>query len=127
MLKIRSIAVGILLLSAVALLASSPVIAAEGDLPLANGEHWVAAPEKSKMAYLVGVANFLELEHAMQGENPSQEMQGKTLVQNFVKGLSNYSIEQVVQGIDAWYAENPDQLKRPVLDLIYFKMVIPNL
>ena len=42
------------------------------------------------------------------------------------EGLSPYTFDQMVATIDKWYAEHPDQLKRPVVSVMWYEMAKPH-
>lgn len=95
------------------------------EVPVVTGEHWTTSPEHVKKAYLVGIANTIQVEIAYQGTNPSPDAQ--SLVPRLAKGLRGQTLDGVREGLDSWYAKNPDKLKRPVLETIWFEMVVPGL
>ena len=76
-----------------------------------------------RKAYLVGVANLLQLESAYQAANPPSDAQ--SFVRRAVGGLRNQTLDSVQQAIDRWYAANPDRLQRPVLETLWFEVVVP--
>ena len=44
-----------------------------------------------------------------------------------VKGLKGQTLDSVRDGLNKWYAAHPDQLQRPVIETIWFEMVVPGL
>ena len=78
-----------------------------------------------KKAYLVGVANVLQVEVAYQATNKPTD--GQSLVAREVKGLQGQTLDSVRSKLDAWYAANPDKLQRPVLETLWFEIVMPGL
>lgn len=97
------------------------------DLVLITGEHWSQASANEKEAYLFGIGNVLEVEQAMHGKNPSDMLHKNSIVPVLINGLSNLSTEQVRQMLDQWYGKHPDQLKRPVLEVLYIEFALPNI
>jgi len=97
------------------------------DIPIVTGEHWTKATDLEKKAYLVGVANVLQIEVAYNGSNPPSDAQ--SIVPRFAKGLKGggHTLDSVRQGVDKWYAANPDKTQRPVIEIIWFEMVVPGL
>ena len=77
-------------------------IAVASDIPLVDGTHWMKSTDDVKKAYLVGVSNVIQLEVAYQADNPIPE--GRSLAPRAAK-----------------------QLHRPVLETIWFEMVVPGL
>jgi hypothetical protein len=97
------------------------------EVPLVTGEHWTKSTEQVKKAYLVGVANVLQVETAYAGASPPSDAQ--SVVPRFAKGLrgGGYTLDTVREGLDKWYAANPDKIQRPIIETIWFEMVVPGL
>jgi hypothetical protein len=95
------------------------------EIPVVTGELWIKSPEPVKKAYLVGIANAIQVEAAYEGTNPPAD--GQSIVPRLTKGLKGQTLDSVREGLDQWYAANPDKLKRPVIETIWFEMVIPGL
>ena len=43
------------------------------------------------------------------------------------KGMKGQTLDTTLAAIDNWYAAHPDQLQRPVVETIWFEMVVPGL
>jgi hypothetical protein len=95
------------------------------EVPLVTGEHWVKSSDELKKAYLIGIANVVQVETAYNKANPPPDVQ--SLVPRMVKGLKGETLDTVREGIDKWYAAHPDQLQRPVIETIWFEMAVPGL
>ena len=100
-------------------------IASADEIPMVTGEHWVKSSDDLKKAYLVGVANVLQVEHAYEVTSPPADAQ--SLVPRLAKGLKGQTLDSVRDRLNRWYAAHPDQLKRPVLETIWFEIVVPGL
>jgi hypothetical protein len=98
----------------------------EADLTIVTGEHWVGASLEQKRAYLFGVGNMLELEQAMAGDQ-YPAMRGRSIVPVLLEGLSGVGIADIVTQLDKFYADHPDQTKRPVIEVLYIEMALPRL
>jgi len=96
------------------------------DLQIVNGDHWVAAELDEKRAYLFGVGNVLEIEQAMAGDSFAA-MRGRSIVPVLLNGLSGMPIADIVAKLDGFYADHPDQTKRPVLEVLYLEMALPRM
>jgi len=96
------------------------------DLTIVNGNHWVAAELDEKRAYLFGVGNVLEIEQAMAGASFAA-MRGRSIVPVLLNGHSGISIADIVAMLDGFYADHPDQTKRPVLEVLYLEMALPRM
>ena len=95
------------------------------EVPLITGEHWSKSSEQLKKAYLIGIANVVQVETAYFGANPPSDAQ--SFVPRFASGLKGHTLDSVRDGLDKWYAGHPDQLQRPVIETIWFEMVVPGL
>lgn len=95
------------------------------EIPLVTGEHWTSSTAEAKKAYLVGIANIVHVEIAFQAGNPASDAQ--SILPRLVKGMRGQSLDSVRAGLDAWYAKNPNRLQRPVIETLWFEMVVPGL
>jgi hypothetical protein len=93
------------------------------EVPLVTGVHWTKSSEEAKKAYLIGVANVLQLDSAYHAANPPSDAQ--SIVPRAVRGLRGHTLDSVRQALNRWYAANPDRLQRPVLETIWFEVVLP--
>jgi len=104
-------------------MAAAPVRAAE--VQMITGEQWTQSSEAVKKAYLVGLANMIQVQTAYQGANPPTDAQ--SFIPRLAKGMQGQTLDGVRENLDRWYAANPTRLKRPVLDIIWFEMAVPGL
>jgi len=58
-------------------------------------------------------------------DKPAADTQ--SIIPRLARGLKGQTLDTVRQGLDRWYAANPDKLQRPVIETIWFEMVIPGL
>ena len=93
------------------------------EIPVVTGELWSKSTDPVKKAYLVGIANVFQVEAALHGANPPAATQ--SLIPRAVKGLQGQTLDTVQQKLDSWYAANPTRLQRPVLETIWFEIVVP--
>ena len=95
------------------------------DVPLVTGQQWTQSTEQVKKVYLVGLANIAQVETAYQAGNPPADTQ--SVIPRMVKGLKGQTLDSVREGLDRWYAANPGKLQRPVIETLWFEMVLPGL
>ena len=95
------------------------------EIPLVTGEHWTKSTEQSKKAYLVGLTNMLQVEVAYQAGHTLPESQ--TVVPRFAKGLKGNTLDGAIAKVDAWYAKNPGRMQQPVIETIWYELVVPGL
>jgi hypothetical protein len=93
------------------------------EVPLVTGEHWTQSNEQVKKAYLVGIANALQIESAYQGSNPPSDAQ--SLVPAATVGLKGQTLDSVRATVDAYYSSHPNDLRRPVFEVIWMNVVVP--
>ncbi len=95
------------------------------EVPLITGEHWTKSTEQLKRVYLIGIANVIQIETAYHAASPPPD--GQSIVPRFAKGLKGETLDSVRDALDKWYATHPDRLQRPVIETIWFEMVVPGL
>ncbi len=113
---------GMLVCTVLALACAS---ARAADIPIVTGEHWTTSSEEAKKAYLVGIANLVQVEIAYFAANPPTDAQ--SFVPRLAKGLQGETLDTVRGTLDRWYAANPGRLSRPVLETIWFEIAVPGL
>jgi hypothetical protein len=95
-------------------------------LEIVSGEEWVGSSMEQKRAYLFGVGNMLQIERAMAGDG-YQDSRGRSIVPVLLDGLAGISLDNIVMQLNKYYADNPAQSKRPVIEVLYLEMALPNL
>ena len=106
-------------------LAAVSGVARADEVPLINGEHWTKSTEQLKKVYLIGIANVIQVETAYFGATPPSDAQ--SFVPRFAKGLKGQTLDSVRETLDRWYAANPNRLQRPIIETIWFEVVVPGL
>jgi len=109
------------------LLAASPTTAAPTEgAPIITGKQWTESDASHKKAYLLGMANLLEVERAYQLHKQRRGPDDKqSLIPRFAKGLQTQTLDSVRVSLDNWYAANPTQLERPVVETLWYEIVVP--
>ena len=95
------------------------------EVPLVTGEHWTKSTEQLKKVYLIGIANVIQVETAYHSASPPSDAQ--SFVPRFAKGLKGQTLDSVREALDRWYAANPNRLQRPIIETIWFEIVVPGL
>jgi hypothetical protein len=113
------------LLAACMMLAVASGSASAQEVPVVTGELWTQSTDQVKKAYLVGIANAIQVEAAYEAPNPPSDAQ--SLVPRLAKGMKGQTLDGVREGLDKWYAANPGKLQRPVIEIIWFEFVVPGL
>lgn len=111
------------LLAACATVLMTGGVARADEVSLVTGEQWTRSTADVKKVYLIGIANTLQVESAYQGATPPGD--GQSVIPRMTRGLKGQTLDSVKERLDGWYAANPDKLKRPVLETIWFEIVVP--
>jgi hypothetical protein len=99
-------------------------VARAESIPIVTGEQWTTSSAEAKKAYLVGVANVLEIERAYAG---NMSASSNDIAPRFAKGMQGQTLDSVQKGLDNWYAANPTKIQHPVIETLWFEMVMPGL
>lgn len=103
-------------------------VAAHADeIPLVNGVHWTKSTLEQKKAYLIGMANLAQVERAYQDKSQVSVADDHSLLPRMAKGLKGQTLDSVREALDKWYAANPGKLEQPVVETIWFELVVPGL
>jgi len=95
------------------------------QVPVVTGEHWTRSTPDLKKAYLIGIANLIQVETAYYAANPPAD--GQNFVPRLAKGLQGQTLDSVRDALDKWYADNPGQQQRAVIETIWFELAMPGL
>jgi len=95
------------------------------EVPLVTGQHWTTASMEEKKAYLVGIANVIQLDEAFHSGNPPGDAQ--SVVPRMARGLKGQTLDSAREALDRWYAAHADRIGRPVVETIWFELVVPGL
>lgn len=104
----------------------------EKYMPLCKGTHWQGAQSEAKVAFLWGAAHVILIENILMAEAPELK------VENFsakvvearrarVAAGNAMKINEMVQMIDQFYKDHPDQLEKPVMKVLWDIGIAPNL
>lgn len=123
-------------------LAASPLLAAQQDAPRAanpvdqfTGKYWVDTPQVAKEAYLFGIESAIEVEYYINSQMAAKAAKaGKKSAftlsrfeKDWMEAFKDVTRKQIVEEIDKWYANNPDQLSKPVLAVIWEGLIVPRI
>ncbi len=104
----------------------------EKYMPLCRVTHWQRAQSDAKVAFIWGAAHVVLIENLLMEKFPQLK------VENFsekvvearrarVKAGTAMTINQIVQAIDKFYTDHPDQLETPVMKVLWEIGIKPNL
>lgn len=100
-----------------------------------TGKYWVDSTETNKTAYIYGIDSAITVEYFVQQKMKEQAAQLKKkpmlvispFEQGWMDAFRDMTRKQIVAEIDKWYADHPDQLSRPVLDVIWYELIEPRI
>ncbi len=99
------------------LLLASVGLVARSEVYLPDGNDWETSSQGEQVAYLLGVSNTLSIGYVSDEKRvPGNQ---DTFTHRAVQGLEGTTVAQAVEVIDAWYKNNPDQLDKPVLRVLW--------
>ena len=111
---------GLLLLGASSGLAQGTMENTDPDI---DGKVWTHSTNSDKRAFLLGVSNGVVLEYHLRlkhSEEPSRFVKG------WVAAFKESKWSEMVGKVDAYYANNPNKLRRNVLDVVWHEIISPN-
>ncbi|WP_243367190.1 hypothetical protein [Fundidesulfovibrio soli] len=112
------------LVAVAALFACGAALAQDkSGFPIITGEHWINATDGERLAFIAGLTTMVELEKEVQGDNlpPVQ----KSLIPSWVRGLSRYTLKEIVAAMDKAFAKKPELKSKPVVEVLWYEVAIP--
>jgi hypothetical protein len=97
----------------VILFACSGFALAESKGFLWDGTHWKDMTQEIKVAYIKGIGNMADFETAAGGRD-----RAGCISKAFVDELKTKTVAQIVQEVDKYYKEKPDNLKTSVIEVV---------
>ena len=96
-------------------------------MPILDGDLWVKMTPDDKVAFVWGVWHVVSLEHYLMGKYP--DLKRENFSAKVIEGCHEkpMTMNEVVTLIDKYYQANPDQIKKPVIAVIWSSMVKPNI
>ena len=94
---------------------------AQAELRVVDGNLWASSSLAEKRAYLIGVANTVAVNRAIQVKHGKLDPQSAN--SRIDAALDAGTIDRAVDKIDAWYAANPSRKDAPVLGVVWMSMV----
>ena len=101
---------------------------------IVTGELWMMSKQEEKLAYVLGIESAICIEHMLHEKALENKKGGQTPQHNlspfekgWVKAFENVTRKEIVARVDSWLEAHPDQQKRPVLAIIWYELIAPNL
>ena len=84
-----------------------------------TGVEWRASSENEKLAYVMGIANTINAERAVQVESARPPTSQQSAIPQTYEGLSRETLNGVVDAVDEYFSENPDAVGDTILDVLW--------
>jgi hypothetical protein len=96
-------------------------------VPFVDGEMWAASSDEEKLSYVVGLSNLLDAEYAFQQKSGNPPTDQQSFIAKLWENIDDLTLDQFIDRVDNWYANNPDNLDTVIIDVVWVDMVEPNL
>lgn len=113
----------LLILAALFCMTPAPSWAQTKTFPAVTGENWICATPEERLAFITGLTTMIELEKEVQGPTPPAHE--RTLIPGWVRGLSTFTLQEIVDALDKVYQEHPDLKARPVVEVLWHEVAFP--
>lgn len=112
-----------------ALAAELPVALETGtelkEMPVLDGESWQSMSPDAKIAFIWGVGHVVTVEEAVVQRHP--ELKRQDFVAKLGDGLRGVPMSSIIDRIDSYYRQNPEDRDLPVLRVMWTQIVKPRL
>lgn len=99
-----------------------------------TGKYWMESTLTNKEAYLFGIESAIAVNYQIEkklAEQPRKSRKAANVLSKFDKGwieaFQSTPRKDIVAAVDKWYADHPESLKRPVLNTIWYELILPRL
>lgn len=96
-------------------------VSTHAELRVVDGNLWASSSMGEKRAYLIGVANAVAVNRAIQAKRGNADPQSAN--DRIDAALDASTIDNAISRIDAWYVANPSRKDAPVLGVVWISMV----
>ncbi len=95
------------------------------EMPVLTGTVWQTMTANEKVAFVWGIGHVVTVEWQAAQMRPN--LKQDDLAAKLAEGLVGMSMNDIVQGIDGYYRNNPDDMEAPVMAVIWDEMVTPRI
>jgi hypothetical protein len=99
----------------------------EDPVPFVDGEMWGDSTREEKVSYVVGLSNLLDTEYAFQQKSGNAPTDQQSFIATLWENIDELTVDEFIERVDNWYANNPGDLDTVVIDVVWVDMVEPNL
>ncbi|MDO5483348.1 MAG: hypothetical protein Q4F27_00410 [Desulfovibrionaceae bacterium] len=115
--------------------AASSNPAATNPVDQFTGKIWQATSANGKAAFLFGIESAITVEYfvnskltekaAKDGKRPVYTL--SPFEKGWMKAFKGVDRTEIIRLVDQWYAANPEGLSKPVLNVIWYELIVPRL
>lgn len=92
------------------------------ETPIMNGAAWRQLNPDEKVAFIWGVGQLAAVER----EWANKKGETDDLGYRFAQGIAGVPMNDIVRRVNRYYEDNPDQLDKPVLRVVWETVAKPN-
>ncbi|MCX5811293.1 MAG: hypothetical protein NT178_01930 [Proteobacteria bacterium] len=94
-------------------------------MPVLKGDLWQKMTHDSRVAFIWGFGHVVSIEHYLMEKFP--ELKRDSYVSKVVEGMANTPMNEVVDRVTRYYDMHPDQIEKPVTNVLWDTMIRPNI
>ncbi|MCX5817710.1 MAG: hypothetical protein NTX75_15970 [Proteobacteria bacterium] len=94
-------------------------------MPVLKGDLWQKMTRDSKVAFIWGFGHVVSIEYYLMEKYP--ELKRDSFVSKVVEGMADTPMNEVVARVDRYYDMHPDQIEKPVTNVLWDLMIKPNI
>lgn len=95
------------------------------EMPVLTGEEWQTLRYDTKVAFIWGVGHVVTIEEHVVRRHP--ELKRPDFSAKLAEGLRGVPMKTIIEVVDAYYQNNPDDLDLPVMRVVWRQLVKPKL
>ena len=100
----------------------------ENEMPVLKGDTWIKMSDDEKISFIWGAGHIVSIEEVLSRDNAELKNSNK-FVNKIMEAHNNapMTMSEVAQRVDYYYQQNPDKLDKPVIEVIWYELIVPRL
>jgi hypothetical protein len=94
-------------------------------MPVLKGDVWQKMTHDSRVAFIWGFGHVVSIEYYLMDKFP--ELKRDSYVAKVVEGMADTPMNEVVDRVTRYYDMHPDQIEKPVTNVLWDLMIRPNI
>lgn len=94
-------------------------------MPVLKGDLWQKMTHDCKVSFIWGFGHVVSIEFYLMEK--FTELRRDSFVSKVVEGMANTPMNEVVDRVDRYYVMHPDQIEKPVTNVLWDTMIKPNI